>query len=215
MVFAKTRQHEQVLGGRTWAAQRACEQGASLAILVVGPRRRSTSGSRSGSGGQQQDYRGGHARRQRTGAPRHDAAYAAARRAVSRAQISPHLSGIGTHPHGMSRRTESGGSARVLQNLAITQCDALCKLAGIRPVVDGPLALNGTVHASAACAWARRPGRRQGSRHPAWRARLPGRGLLPAPTGTCRGPLSDHVRRSAGLEFGSDPASRGYLGPIN
>jgi len=32
----------------------------------------------------------------------------------------------------------NGGSARVLQNLAITQCDALRKLAGVRPVVDGP-----------------------------------------------------------------------------
>ena len=38
-------------------------------------------------------------------------------------------------------------------------------------------ALNGRVHASAACAWARQPGRRQGSWHPAWRARLPGRGF--------------------------------------
>ena len=31
-----------------------------------------------------------------------------------------------------------GGSARVLQNFSITQCDALCKLAGIRLVADGP-----------------------------------------------------------------------------
>ena len=30
---------------------------------------------------------------------------------------------------------------------------------------------------------ARRPGRRQGTRHPAWRALLPGGALLPAPTG--------------------------------
>src|SRR5262249_55713280 len=33
--------------------------------------------------------------------------------------------------------------------------------------------------------------------------------LLPAPTGTRRGLLPDHVRRSAGPEFGSDPANRG------
>ena len=78
-----------------------------------------------------------------------------------------------------------------------------------------PLALNGTVHASAACGWARRPGRGQGSRHPAWRARLPGRGLLPAPGGTCRVSFQIVSARSAGLEFGSDPASRGCLGPIN
>src|SRR5215468_733269 len=75
--------------------------------------------------------------------------------------------------------------------------------------------LNGSVHASAACTWARRPGRRRGSWHPAWRARLPGRVLIPALTGTCRGILPGHVRRSAGPEFGSDPASYGYLGPIN
>jgi len=31
-----------------------------------------------------------------------------------------------------------GGSARVLQNFSITRCDALSKLAGIRPVADGP-----------------------------------------------------------------------------
>ena|SRR5215471_4422578 len=49
---------------------------------------------------------------------------------------------------------QNGGSARVLQNLSITHCDALCKLAGIQTVLQ---ALNGTVHAWAACAWARRP----------------------------------------------------------
>ena len=60
----------------------------------------------------------------------------------------------------------SKASRRVLKNLSITQCDALCKLAGIRPVADGPASLNGTVHASAACTWARRPSRRRGSWHP-------------------------------------------------
>jgi hypothetical protein len=33
---------------------------------------------------------------------------------------------------------QNGGSARVLQNFSITRRDALCKLAGIRPVADGP-----------------------------------------------------------------------------
>jgi hypothetical protein len=33
---------------------------------------------------------------------------------------------------------QSGGSARVLQNFSITQCDVVCKLAGIRPVADHP-----------------------------------------------------------------------------
>ena len=75
------------------------------------------------------------------------------------------------------------GSARTLQNLSITQCDALWKLGASGRWRTLPPALDGAVHASAACAWARRPGRRQASRHPAWRARLPGRGLLPAPTG--------------------------------
>jgi hypothetical protein len=46
----------------------------------------------------------------------------------------------------------NGGSARVLQNFSITRCDALCKLAGIRPVADGPgQPLNGRAHAPAAC----------------------------------------------------------------
>jgi hypothetical protein len=31
-----------------------------------------------------------------------------------------------------------GGSARVLQNSSITECDAIRELAGIRPVTDGP-----------------------------------------------------------------------------
>ena len=45
-----------------------------------------------------------------------------------------------------------GGSAPVLQNFSITQCDAVCKLANIRPFSDGPAwALNGKVHAPAAC----------------------------------------------------------------
>jgi hypothetical protein len=45
-----------------------------------------------------------------------------------------------------------GGSAPVLQNLSITQCDAVCKLANIRPLADDPArALNGKVHASGAC----------------------------------------------------------------
>jgi hypothetical protein len=109
-----------------------------------------------------------------------------------------------------------GGPACVLQNVSTTQCDALGKLAGIRPVAEGP--------ASPERHGARFGGVRMGSaaqpktgesRHPAWRARVPGLGLLPAPTGTRRGLLPDHVRRSAGPEFGSDAASRGYLGPIN
>ena len=55
--------------------------------------------------------------------------------------------------------------------------DTLFKLAGVRrwrPVLASP---QGKVHASRACTSARRPGRRQRSRPPAWRARLPGRGL--------------------------------------
>jgi hypothetical protein len=35
-------------------------------------------------------------------------------------------------------RRQNVGSARVLQNLSITQCDAVCKLTGIWPVADGP-----------------------------------------------------------------------------
>ena len=54
-----------------------------------------------------------------------------------------------------------------------------------------------------ACTWARRSGMRKRSRHPAWRGRLPGRWLLPASTGTYRGLLPDHIRRSAGPELGS------------
>jgi hypothetical protein len=81
-----------------------------------------------------------------------------------------------------SPRLMAGG--RVLHNLSITQCDAARKLAGIGRWRTVPASPEQQVHAPAACAWARRPGRRQGTRHPAWRARLPGRGLLPAPTGT-------------------------------
>jgi hypothetical protein len=33
--------------------------------------------------------------------------------------------------------TPNGGSARVLQNFSITQCDAVCMLTGIRLVADG------------------------------------------------------------------------------
>jgi len=70
-----------------------------------------------------------------------------------------------------------GGWARVLQYLSIAQCDALCNLAVSGRSRMVPPALNGTVHASAVCAWARRPGRRRGSRQPAWQARLPDEGF--------------------------------------
>ena len=86
-----------------------------------------------------------------------------------------------------------GGSARVLQNLSITPCDASVSWRVSGPWRTVPPAVDGTAHASATCAWARRPGRRRGSWHPAGRARLPGRGLLPAPTGTRRGLLPDHA----------------------
>jgi hypothetical protein len=53
----------------------------------------------------------------------------------------------------------NGGTARVLQNFSITQCDEVCKLAVV-PAGRGRSrpALNGRVHASGACAWARLPG---------------------------------------------------------
>ena len=40
-------------------------------------------------------------------------------------------------------------------------------------------------------------------------------GLLPAPTGTCRVPPKITSAAAQGPEFGSDPASREYLGPVN
>ena len=39
---------------------------------------------------------------------------------------------------GIEPKSAQNGSARVLLNLSITHCDMVCKLAGIRPVADGP-----------------------------------------------------------------------------
>jgi hypothetical protein len=49
---------------------------------------------------------------------------------------NPLLRGIYDHPAPCVGRTEV--EVRVLQNLSITECDAVRKLAGIRPVADRP-----------------------------------------------------------------------------
>ena len=95
------------------------------------------------------------------------------------------------------------GSARTLQNLSITQCDALWKLGASGRWRTLPPALDGAVHASAACAWARRPGRRQGSRHLAWRGASAWTRASTCTDRARRGLLPDHVRRRAGPEFRS------------
>jgi hypothetical protein len=98
---------------------------------------------------------------------------------------------ISCHPGSPSRPSHGCGSAAGTTNTPEQACPAAgtrtgcrrCAIAAASAINCGygqpsPAVKDGRFerakgcleHASAACAWARRPGRRQGNRHPAWRA---------------------------------------------